>query len=1553
MDYKETPVIDSEQLYAAIFDKSPFALSLTRMPEGVLVAVNDAFLTLFGYSRDELIGKTSPDLGINDAGSRAQVAETLKQFGFVRDFDSVRQTKSGEDRLLSLNLDWVSIAGDKFVLTTIRDITAQKQAEQALVASRLEAENDRKRLLAVMEALPVGVAILDAQGGNIQGNHAFDQVWGGPLPSVSDVGDYAAFKAWWADSGKPVQPEEWASAQAVQKGVSVTGQVMKIQRFDGSFAFIHNNGAPIVDQNGKVIGSAVAIQDITELKQREAEVRQLNRTLKALSNSNQAMLHVTDELELLNETCRIIVQDCGFAMVWIGYAEDDKRKSVRPVASAGFEQGYLEHLDITWANTPRGRGPTGMAIRTKKPSRCNNMLTDPQFTPWREAAVERGYASSLVLPLMSGGRAFGALNIYAREPDGFSDEEEKLLVELAGDLSYGIMTIRLRADQARSTEAIRLSEQRYRTLFSNMTEGFALHEIICDESGKPCDYRFLEVNPAFEQLTGLKRKNVIGNLASQVLPGLEPIWLQTYGRVAQTGVPVQFDNYTETLKRHYRVYAFRPSPGQFAVIFMDITDQRQAEEALRISEEKYRTMVETAAEGIVMTRPDGVFLYTNQQMADMLGYAVEEILGKSGSDFMYDDQQPLLNQLRSELHSGSVLTGEFKFRRKEGSAVWSLYNASPIFNDHGEHIGNLAMHSDITARKQVELQLTTMAEKYASLFNNTSDGVCIYSLAGEILEINDAYCQMSGYSHQELTTMKVGMLEASESTAQVTDHIQKLLEQKGHDHFESKHRRKDGTIFDVDITALYFEHEGGRIANFVRDITERKRVEQRLAYLASFPEVNPRPITEVDINGAIQYANPAALKLFPDLKEKGLAHEWLLDWDSVLQPIQRGQAEVTFRDVAVGDRYYQQSLNYIAPQQVVRIYGMDITERKRAEQALRQAHAELEQKVLERTQELNVTNEQLRGIIIEHQKAQSELESSLQELQVVEEELRNNNELLVEAQEVLDTERQRYQDLFDFAPDGYLVTDANGLILEANQFASQLLEIPNHSLIGKPLLVFISPDDHSSFHHLLTIFRRQHNVQSQELKLLPRKGAEIYVAISIASAKDPSEKDTLRWTLRDITERKRAEEIIRQNSLRNAVMSELSQSLAAASLDEHAILEIVAKTASKSIGDGCVINLSPQDGKGLNTVAWHHNQPETLELMNSLLTSRQFQTADGLAKRVYQTSMPVLIQNMDAVVLDLIREELRSYITQVGISSLLIVPLQITGKTIGTISLVRSRGSQAFTDEDQALLEILALRTAQSIYNAHLYQELQNALRKEIETHDQLVQSEKFAAVGRLLASITHEINNPLQTIKNCLYLTQMDTSPGTPAFDALAMATTETNRLSNLVAQLRELYRPPSQGQSRPVHLPALLGEVRALLAGYLEEKHVTWEVVPRGTGFFKNSVIEGVPDQLKQVFLNICLNAIDAMEPEGGKISISYIRPAEDDRLGICIRDTGPGLTQEVKDKLFEPFTTTKEKGLGLGLVICYDIMQKHNGSIEVESEPGEGATFTLWLPVRKAEG
>lgn len=144
-------------------------------------------------------------------------------------------------------------------------------------------------------------------------------------------------------------------------------------------------------------------------------------------------------------------------------------------------------------------------------------------------------------------------------------------------------------ERKKITESLRDSEQRYRALFNSMTEGFALHEVICDQVGRPYDYRFLEINPAFEMLTGLKRDEVIGRTHNELMPDDDPKWNRLYGEVALTGTPVRFDNYSPVLKRHYEVYAYRPAPGQFAVIFTDITDRKRDEDALRESVQRVRT----------------------------------------------------------------------------------------------------------------------------------------------------------------------------------------------------------------------------------------------------------------------------------------------------------------------------------------------------------------------------------------------------------------------------------------------------------------------------------------------------------------------------------------------------------------------------------------------------------------------------------------------------------------------------------------------------------------------------------------------------------------------------------------------------------------------------------------------------------------------------------------------------------------------------------------------------------------------------------------------------
>jgi len=241
--------------------------------------------------------------------------------------------------------------------------------------------------------------------------------------------------------------------QSLINGKAVPLIEEKIIRQDGSLRDVEVVAAMIVDAVGPSV--QIIMRDITERKLRENELKKLNRTLKALGKSSQAMVRADDLMLYLNEVCNIIMDDCGHAMLWIGFTGDDDEKTIKPIAHAGFEEGYLETLNLTWADTERGRGPTGTAIRTGKVSICKNMLTDPKFKPWREEAIKRGYASSIALPLLFGGKAFGVLTIYSREADSFSVDEVNLLTEIANDLAYGVTTIKLHIAQAKAENELR------------------------------------------------------------------------------------------------------------------------------------------------------------------------------------------------------------------------------------------------------------------------------------------------------------------------------------------------------------------------------------------------------------------------------------------------------------------------------------------------------------------------------------------------------------------------------------------------------------------------------------------------------------------------------------------------------------------------------------------------------------------------------------------------------------------------------------------------------------------------------------------------------------------------------------------------------------------------------------------------------------------------------------------------------------------------------------------------------------------------------------------
>jgi len=294
--------------------------------------------------------------------------------------------------------------------------------------------------------------------------------------------------------------------------------------------------------------------------------------------------------------------------------------------------------------------------------------------------------------------------------------------------------------------------------------------------------------------------------------------------------------------------------------------------------------------------------------------------------------------------------------------------------------------------------------------------------------------------------------------------------------------------------------------------------------------------------------------------------------------------------------------------------------------------------------------------------------------------------------------------------------------------------------------------------------------------------------------------------------------------------------------------------------------------------------------------------------------------------------------------SILCVPLAIRERTIGAIALINDLHG-VFDQQDVELLTAMAGSVAVAVENANLYSEVADFATELERSQAKLVQAEKMAAIGRLAASLAHEINNPLQGIHNSLHLSLHEGLAQDRRDEYVGMARNEVERLIEIVQRMLDFYRP-SRGSQDVANLNQVVKNVLALAGKRIQHGKV--EV--------HTDLTEGLPqvslvaDQISQVLLNLVINGIEAM-PSGGDLWVRTGVGGDGQEILLTVRDNGIGMSAEDREHLFEPFYTTKSDGTGLGLAISYGIVERHGGAIEVSSRPGEGATFVVRLPVNGA--
>jgi len=353
---------------------------------------------------------------------------------------------------------------------------------------------------------------------------------------------------------------------------------------------------------------------------------------------------------------------------------------------------------------------------------------------------------------------------------------------------------------------------------------------------------------------------------------------------------------------------------------------------------------------------DGYFKDLNPAWEKTLGYTKAELLATPFIEFIHPDDRDATLAEAEKVSGGKVLIAfENRYRCKDGSYRWFQWSATPVIEDRVIY----GVARNVTERKQEEVAIIRLA----AIVEFSDDAIISKDLHSIITSWNKGAEKIFGYAASEMVGTSIMRLIPADRQEEEKQILEKISRDERIQHFETVRQAQDGRLIDVSVTVSPIKDSTGKVvgaSKVARDITERKAAQEKAAWLASFPECNPNPIVELDLaTGIVHYANPAINQLIPDVKSLGVRYPLLAGLQDAEEILLRGKVDTVRREVVAGEFFFAQTITYIPEAKHLRIYSSDITERKQAEAKIRQLNVELEQRVVERTAELEVTNKEL------------------------------------------------------------------------------------------------------------------------------------------------------------------------------------------------------------------------------------------------------------------------------------------------------------------------------------------------------------------------------------------------------------------------------------------------------------------------------------------------------------------------------------------------------------------------------------------------------------------
>jgi two-component system, cell cycle sensor histidine kinase and response regulator CckA len=996
--------------------------------------------------------------------------------------------------------------------------------------------------------------------------------------------------------------------------------------------------------------------------------------------------------------------------------------------------------------------------------------------------------------------------------------------------------------------------------------------------------RLQHVSPSFKMLTGyetasLKKKHFINYFHPDDSERLLKAWEEVFEGKEYRG---KFRCVTKQNTVKMCTALWKPvcneSGRQIGVLRCEkeIIERKPVEEALRESEEKYRSILEAMEEGLYEIDLKGNYTFVNDAACRQLGYTRDEMIRMNYKKICAPETRRYLNRAFNQIFETGrpELLMDYEVIRKDGHARIFQANASLMRNASGKATGFLSLARDVTDRRRSEDRIRMSEERYRNILNTMQESYIEVDLKGNLKFFSEAVIRNLGYANEELLGMNFRKLVDGENRKKVFGAFQQVfLTGESSKGFDWEIIKKNGEKLTVESSVSIQKDEMGNAVGFrgvVRDVTQRKISEEALRrseekyriILDSMKE----GLYEIDLKGTYTFVNKAAAG------QLGYTPEELagMSYKSITSPeTGRHLYEIFHRIYETGEPEFLMDYDVIRKDGSIRTHqsnaqlirdssgkptgfrnlARDVTDRKRAEEAEKQSE-------------------------------------------------------------------EKYRNILETMEEGLFESDFNNKYTFVNDAACRLMGYERDELIGMDAHRIHPPE---MIDDILKIYRKMYKTGKPEFlldyKVIRKDGSvRIHQANALTIRNSTGEIVGFRTLARDVTERRRAEEALRQKEEALRLSEEKYRMIA----------------------------------ENVNDVIW------TIDFnMNFTYISPSIFLVTGHMPEEIQNKpvKDIMTPESFALVGKLLTEELANEKNRADPNRSRTLELELVKKNGGTIWV---EASATFTrDENFNAGEILGV--------ARDISERKRAEKEKAILEEQLLQARKMESVGRLAGGVAHDFNNMLSVILGYAELIRTQLPKGDPIMAEMMEIEKAASRSKEITSQLLAFSRKQIIAPKH-MDLNGLIINTQKTLTRLIGED-IELKYYP-GQNLWK---VKFDASQMEQILVNLAANARDAM-PFGGKLTIETenIHLNEDyckthlgfnpgDHVLLEVSDNGSGMDKETLEHLFEPFFTTKDigKGTGLGLAMVYGIVTQNGGFINVYSEPGKGSIFKIYMPRSMEDG